>query len=113
MLPMLAELYSVYPEVGDADKPKLILFIDEAHLIFEEATRALPDQINTVIKRMRSKGIGIYFCTQNPMDVPAGVPGQPGLKILHSLRAFTAADRHMIRQTAQNYRKQHSIKQKT
>ena len=103
MLQMLAELYSVCPEVGDMDKPKLIIFIDEAHLIFEEASKALLDQINTVIKLIRSKGIGIYFCTQNPMDVPASVLGQLGLKIQHSLRAFTAADRQVIKQTAQNY----------
>lgn len=103
MLQMLAELYAVCPEVGDIDKPKLIIFIDEAHLIFEEASKALLDQINTVIKLIRSKGIGIYFCTQNPMDVPASVLGQLGLKIQHSLRAFTAADRQVIKQTAQNY----------
>ena len=103
MLQMLAELYSVSPEVGDVDKPKLIIFIDEAHLIFEEASKALLDQINTVIKLIRSKGIGIYFCTQNPMDVPASVLGQLGLKIQHSLRAFTAADRQVIKQTAENY----------
>ncbi len=103
MLQMLAELYSVCPEVGDVEKPKLIIFIDEAHLIFEEATKALLDQINTVIKLIRSKGIGIFFCTQNPMDVPASVLGQLGLKIQHSLRAFTAADRKVIKQTAENY----------
>lgn len=103
MLQMLAELYSVCPEEGDVDKPKLIIFIDEAHLIFEEASKALLDQINTVIKLIRSKGIGIYFCTQNPMDVPASVLGQLGLKIQHSLRAFTANDRQVIKQTAQNY----------
>jgi DNA helicase HerA-like ATPase len=103
MLQMLAELYAVCPEEGDLDKPKLIIFIDEAHLIFEEATKALLDQIETVIKLIRSKGIGIYFCTQNPMDVPASVLGQLGLKIQHSLRAFTANDRQVIKQTAQNY----------
>jgi DNA helicase HerA-like ATPase len=103
MLQMLAELYAVCPEEGDLDKPKLIIFIDEAHLIFEEAGKALLDQINTVIKLIRSKGIGIYFCTQNPMDIPASVLGQLGLKIQHSLRAFTANDRTVIKQTAQNY----------
>jgi DNA helicase HerA-like ATPase len=103
MLQMLAELYAVCPEEGDLDKPKLIIFIDEAHLIFEEASKALLDQINTVVKLIRSKGVGIYFCTQNPMDVPASVLGQLGLKIQHSLRAFTANDRQVIKQTAQNY----------
>ncbi len=93
MLQMLAELYAVCPEEGDLDKPKLIIFIDEAHLIFEEASKALLEEIDTIIKLIRSKGIGIYFCTQNPMDVPASVLGQLGLKIQHALRAFTAADR--------------------
>jgi DNA helicase HerA-like ATPase len=103
MLQMLAELYAVCPEEGDLDKPKLILFIDEAHLIFQEASEALLQQIETIIKLIRSKGIGIYFCTQNPMDVPASVLGQLGLKVQHALRAFTAADRKVIKQTAQNY----------
>ncbi len=103
MLQMLAELYAVCPEEGDLDQPKLVIFIDEAHLIFEEASQALLDQIETIIKLIRSKGIGIYFCTQNPMDIPAGVLGQLGLKIQHALRAFTAADRKVIKQTAENY----------
>ncbi|MEO6681311.1 MAG: helicase HerA-like domain-containing protein [Ginsengibacter sp.] len=103
MLQMLSELYAIFPEEGDLDKPKLIIFIDEAHLIFQEASKALLDQINTVIKLIRSKGVGIYFCTQNPMDIPASVLGQLGLKIQHSLRAFTANDRTVIKQTAQNY----------
>jgi DNA helicase HerA-like ATPase len=103
MLQMLAELYASCPEEGDLDKPKLVLFIDEAHLIFEEASDALLQQVETVIKLIRSKGIGIFFCTQNPMDVPAGVLGQLGLKIQHALRAFTAADRKIIKQTAENY----------
>ena len=103
MLQLLSELYEYMPEEGDMDKPKLILFIDEAHLIFEEASKALLDKIETVIKLIRSKGVGIYFCTQNPMDVPADVLGQLGLKIQHTLRAFTANDRTTIRQTAKNY----------
>jgi DNA helicase HerA-like ATPase len=103
MLQLLAELYAVSPEEGDLDKPKLVLFIDEAHLIFQEASDALLQQIETIIKLIRSKGIGIYFCTQNPMDVPASVLAQLGLKVQHALRAFTAADRKMIKQTADNY----------
>lgn len=103
MLQMLAELYAVCPEAGDLDKPKLVLFIDEAHLIFQEASDALLQQIETIIKLIRSKGVGIFFCTQNPMDVPASVLGQLGMKIQHALRAFTAADRKVIRQTAENY----------
>ena len=103
MLQLLAELYASSPEEGDIDKPKLVLFIDEAHLIFQEASDALLQQIETIIKLIRSKGIGIYFCTQNPMDVPAGILGQLGLKVQHALRAFTAADRKVIKQTAENY----------
>lgn len=103
MLQMLAELYASSPEEGDLDKPKLVIFIDEAHLIFQEASEALLQQIETVIKLIRSKGIGIFFVTQNPMDVPASVLGQLGMKVQHALRAFTAADRKIIKQTAENY----------
>ncbi len=103
MLQMLAELYASNPEEGDLEKPKLVMFIDEAHLIFNEASSALLQQIETIVKLIRSKGIGIFFCTQNPMDVPASVLAQLGLKVQHALRAFTAADRKVIKQTAENY----------
>lgn len=103
MLQLLAELYASCPEEGDLDKPKLVMFIDEAHLIFNEASDALLQQIETIVKLIRSKGIGIFFCTQNPMDVPASVLAQLGLKVQHALRAFTAADRKVIKQTAENY----------
>ncbi|OYW20262.1 MAG: ATPase [Sphingobacteriales bacterium 12-47-4] len=103
MLQLLAELYANSPEEGDLEKPKLVLFIDEAHLIFQEASEVLLQQIETVIKLIRSKGIGIFFCTQNPMDVPPAVLAQLGLKVQHALRAFTAADRKAIKQTAENY----------
>src|SRR6195952_2343665 len=103
MLQMLAELYASCPEEGDLDKPKLVMFIDEAHLIFQEASDALLQQIETIVKLIRSKGIGIFFCTQNPMDVPASILAQLGLKVQHALRAFTAADRKVIKQTAENY----------
>ncbi|HTN07796.1 helicase HerA-like domain-containing protein [Agriterribacter sp.] len=103
MLQLLAELYAVLPEAGDLDKPKLVLFIDEAHLVFQEATSALLQQIETIIKLIRSKGVGIFFCTQNPQDVPASVLSQLGLKVQHALRAFTAADRKTIKQAAENY----------
>src|SRR6188768_488331 len=76
MLQMLAELYATAPEEGDLDKPKLVIFIDEAHLIFNEASKVLMDQIETVIKLIRSKGIGVFFCTQNPMDIPQSILGQ-------------------------------------
>ena len=103
MLSLLAEIYQQMPEKGDSDQPELVIFIDEAHLIFNEASKALLDQIETIIKLIRSKGIGVYFVTQNPMDVPASVLAQLGLKIQHALRAFTANDRQAIRQTADNY----------
>ncbi len=103
MLSLLAEIYSTFPEQGDADKPKLCLFIDEAHLIFKNASTALLDQIESIIKLIRSKGVGIYFCTQNPTDVPDAVLSQLGLKVQHALRAFTAKDRKAIKKTAENY----------
>jgi DNA helicase HerA-like ATPase len=103
MLQMLAELYATCPEEGDPEKPKLVLFIDEAHLVFQEAGDALLQQILTIIKLIRSKGVGVFFCTQNPTDIPAGVLSQLGLKVQHALRAFTAADRKTIKQAAENY----------
>ena len=103
MLSLLAEIYQQMPEKGDSEQPELVLFIDEAHLIFNEASKALLDQIETIVKLIRSKGIGIYFITQNPMDIPSGVLAQLGLKIQHALRAFTANDRKSIKQTADNY----------
>ena len=103
MLSLLAEIYQSMPEKGDAEKPELVLFIDEAHLLFDEASKALLDQVETIIKLIRSKGVGVYFVTQNPMDIPKGVLAQLGLKIQHALRAFTANDRQAIKQTADNY----------
>lgn len=103
MLCLLAEIYSQMPELGDSGRPELVIFIDEAHLIFDQASKALLDQIETIVKLIRSKGIGIYFITQNPTDVPNGVLAQLGLKIQHALRAFTANDRKAIKMTAENY----------
>ncbi|CAZ96731.1 helicase HerA-like domain-containing protein [Zobellia galactanivorans] len=103
MLSLLAEIYSTFPEQGDSDRPELILFIDEAHLIFNEASKALLDQIESIVKLIRSKGIGLYFVTQNPTDVPNEVLSQLGLKVQHALRAFTARDRKAIKLTAENY----------
>ncbi|MDX1719258.1 MAG: helicase HerA-like domain-containing protein, partial [Salegentibacter mishustinae] len=103
MLSLLAEIYTNFPEEGDSDKPKLVLFIDEAHLIFKEASDALLDQIESIVKLIRSKGVGLYFVTQNPTDVPSEVLGQLGLKIQHALRAFTAKDRKAIKLSAENY----------
>ncbi len=103
MLQLLAEMYATFPEEGDLDQPKLCVFIDEAHLVFNEASKALLSQIESIIKLIRSKGVGVYFCTQNPQDVPDAVLGQLGMKMQHALRAFTAKDRQNIRLVAQNY----------
>lgn len=103
MLSLLAEIYATFPEQGDSGQPELVIFIDEAHLIFKEASKALHSQIESIVKLIRSKGVGIYFVTQNPTDVPDGVLSQLGLKIQHALRAFTAKDRKAIKLTAENY----------
>jgi len=103
MLQLLAEIYSSFPEQGDSDRPELVLFIDEAHLVFENASKPLLDQIESIIKLIRSKGIGIYFVTQNPKDIPSDILSQLGLKIQHALRAFTAKDRKAIKLAAENY----------
>lgn len=103
MLSLLSEIYETFPEQGDSDKPKLCLFIDEAHLVFSNASKDLIDKIEAIVKLIRSKGVGVFFCTQTPTDVPDNVLGQLGLKIQHSLRAFTAKDRKAITKTAENY----------
>lgn len=103
MLQLLAEVYSSFPEEGDLDQPKLVIFIDEAHLVFQEASKTLLDQIEAIVKLIRSKGVGLIFVTQNPADIPDSVLGQLGLKIQHSLRAFTAKDRKAIKMAAENY----------
>ncbi|MBK8403424.1 MAG: DUF853 family protein [Saprospiraceae bacterium] len=103
MLQMLAEIYTKFPEAGDLEKPKLVFFLDEAHLLFEEATSALVNQLETIIKLIRSKGIGLFFITQNPIDIPEEVLGQLGLKVQHALRAFTAKDRKAIKLASENY----------
>ena len=103
ILCLLAEAYHTFPEAGDLDKPKLCIFIDEAHLLFKEASQALLDQIESIVKLIRSKGVGIYFCTQNPYDIPDAVLAQLGLKVQHALRAFTEKDRKAIKKTAENY----------
>jgi uncharacterized protein len=103
MLQMLAEIYASFPEMGDAEQPKLCIFIDEAHLVFQEATDALMQQMESVIKLIRSKGVGVYFITQNPADIPESILAQLGLKVQHALRAFTAKDRKSIKLAAENY----------
>ena len=103
MLQLLAEVYEYFPEQGDSGRPELIIFIDEAHLVFDEASKALLSQIETIVKLIRSKGVGLYFVTQNPKDVPEDILAQLGLKVQHALRAFTAKDRKAIKLAAENY----------
>lgn len=103
MLSLLAEIYATFPEQGDAKKPKLCLFIDEAHLVFNNASKALLEQIESIVRLIRSKGVGVFFITQNPSDVPDAILSQLGMKVQHALRAFTAKDRKMIKSTAENY----------
>lgn len=103
LLSLLAEIYATFPEEGDLDQPKLVIFIDEAHLLFNEASDALLSQIESIIKLIRSKGVGIFFCTQNPNDIPNVVLSQLGMKVQHALRAFTAKDRKDIKLISENY----------
>lgn len=103
MLKLLTDVYRKMPELGDPDKPKLILFIDEAHLIFNHASKALLSLLDTMVKLIRSKGVGLIFCTQTPNDIPENVLSQLGLKIQHALRAFTAKDRKAMKLVAQNF----------
>lgn len=103
MLCMLAEIYATFPERGDQDKPQLCIFIDEAHLIFNEASKALLEQITTIVKLVRSKGVGLFFITQDPTDVPDEVLGQLGMRVQHALRAFTEKDRKAIKKIAENF----------
>lgn len=103
MLNLLTQVYNQLPEQGDSGQPELVIFIDEAHLIFNEASKALLNQIETIVKLIRSKGVGIYFITQNPTDIPNGVLAQLGLKIQHALRAFTEKDRKAIKSASENF----------
>ncbi len=104
LLWLLSELFEELPEVGDPDKPRLVFFFDEAHLLFEDAPKALIDKVEQVARLIRSKGVGIYFITQNPADVPEDILGQLGNRIQHALRAFTAKDRKKLRLAAETYR---------
>ncbi len=103
MLALLAEVFEVFPEKGDLEQPELMIFIDEAHLIFKNASKELLDQLDTIIKLIRSKGIGIVFITQTPDDIPENILSQLGFKLQHALRAFTARDRKAIKLMAQNF----------
>ncbi|SPH17889.1 hypothetical protein DEA8626_01417 [Defluviimonas aquaemixtae] len=104
LLWLLSELFEELPEVGDPDKPKFVFFFDEAHLLFDDAPKALVDKVEQVARLIRSKGVGVYFITQNPADVPDDILGQLGNRIQHALRAFTAKDQKDLARAAQNYR---------
>ncbi|MCC4117477.1 DUF853 domain-containing protein [Aromatoleum toluclasticum] len=104
LLWMLAELFEQLPEVGDLDKPKLVFFFDEAHLLFDEAPKALVDKVEQVVRLIRSKGVGVYFVTQNPLDVPETVLGQLGNRVQHALRAFTPRDQKAVKTAAETMR---------
>ena len=104
LLWLLAELFEVLPEVGDPEKPRLVFFFDEAHLLFDDAPDALQDKIEQVVRLIRSKGVGVYFVTQNPVDIPEKVAGQLGNRVQHALRAFTPRDQRAIRAAAETFR---------
>ncbi|HEV2865747.1 MAG TPA: helicase HerA-like domain-containing protein [Allosphingosinicella sp.] len=104
LLWLLSELFEELPEVGDLAKPRLVFFFDEAHLLFEDAPRALLEKIEQVVRLIRSKGVGVYFVTQNPLDIPDSVAGQLGNRIQHALRAFTAKDQRAVRAAAETFR---------
>jgi len=104
LLWLLSELYENMPEVGDADKPKLVLFFDEAHLLFEQAPRVLVDKIEQIVRLIRSKGVGVYFISQSPLDIPEDILGQLGLKVQHALRAYTPKDKKVIKAVAETFR---------
>jgi DNA helicase HerA-like ATPase len=101
---MLSELFEVLPEVGDPDKPKLVFFFDEAHLLFDDAPKGLLDKIEQVVRLIRSKGVGVYFITQNPIDIPDDVAGQLGNRVQHALRAFTPRDQKAVQSAADTFR---------
>jgi DNA helicase HerA-like ATPase len=104
LLWLLSELFENLPEVGDRDKPKLVFFFDEAHLLFDDAPKVLLDRIEQLVRLIRSKGVGVFFVTQNPLDVPDTVLGQLGNRVQHALRAFTARDQKAVRAAASTMR---------
>ena len=110
LLWMLAELFEQLPEVGDADKPKLVFFFDEAHLLFDDAPKALLEKIEQVVRLIRSKGVGVYFVTQNPLDIPESVLGQLGNRVQHALRAFTPKDQKAVKAAAETMRPNPKLK---
>ena len=110
LLWMLAELFEHLPEVGDPEKPKLVFFFDEAHLLFNEAPKALLEKIEQVVRLIRSKGVGVYFVTQNPLDIPESVLGQLGNRVQHALRAFTPKDQKAVKSAAETMRPNPKLK---
>jgi DNA helicase HerA-like ATPase len=104
LLWMLSELFETLPEVGDLDKPKLVFFFDEAHLLFNDAPKVLVERIELVVRLVRSKGVGVYFVTQNPLDIPDTVLAQLGNRVQHALRAFTPRDQKAVKATADTMR---------
>ena len=104
LLWLLSELFEELPEVGDPEKPKLVFFFDEAHLLFNEAPKALLEKIEQVVRLVRSKGVGVYFVTQNPLDVPDKVLAQLGNRVQHALRAFTPRDQKAVQAAAATFR---------
>jgi DNA helicase HerA-like ATPase len=104
LLWLLAELFETLPEVGDPEKPKLVFFFDEAHLLFDDAPKALEEKIEQVVRLIRSKGVGVYFVTQNPVDIPEEIAGQLGNRVQHALRAFTPRDKRAIKAAAETFR---------
>jgi len=104
LLWMLAELFETLPEVGDPDKPKLVFFFDEAHLLFNDVPKALENKIEQVVRLIRSKGVGVYFVTQNPLDIPEAILGQLGNRVQHALRAFTPKDQKAVKAAAETFR---------
>jgi DNA helicase HerA-like ATPase len=104
LLWLLAELFESLPEVGDPQKPRLVFFFDEAHLLFDDAPKALQEKVEQVVRLIRSKGVGVYFVTQNPLDIPEEVAGQLGNRVQHALRAFTKRDQRAVRAAAETFR---------
>ncbi|RUU73166.1 DUF853 family protein, partial [Mesorhizobium sp. M7A.T.Ca.TU.009.01.3.1] len=104
LLWLMSELFEVLPEVGDPDKPKLVFFFDEAHLLFDEAPKVLIDRVEQVVRLIRSKGVGVYFVTQNPLDIPEKVLAQLGNRVQHALRAYTPREQQAVRTAAETFR---------
>jgi DNA helicase HerA-like ATPase len=109
LLWLLSELFETFPEIGNAERPKLVLFFDEAHLLFDQAPKVLTDKIEQIVRLIRSKGVGVYFISQSPLDIPEDILGQLGLKIQHALRAFTPKDQQVVKSVAENFRSNPAI----